>query len=119
MVSEEETRELIKQFRNNVGRRIVFNKNAFEYFWYKDWEGLEGEIVEQDVPYCVKFKIVKGCKVKSEGNIVSWDAEFGHCFDILEEVNFVIPENNHPCPKCKSLDCKGLSRLDCVIKGTI
>lgn len=40
--------------------------------------------------------------------------------EIIEEINdLVIPENKHPCPKCQSLDCKGLARLDCIVRDMI
>lgn len=37
-----------------------------------------------------------------------------HLEVIDEELSFSIPENHRPCPKCKSLECKGLDRLDCI-----
>lgn len=93
-----------------VGMKVkVANKNHIDKKVWGEWRGI---IIEAKGDYY---------ETKTTSPTASWVIGSTPKFfvDNLELVNddefkFIIPENKTACPKCKSFDCKGLSRLECL-----
>lgn len=91
------------------------------------WKGFVGRVKElsgNGSSLKVETIIVSECVSNNEpygnkpGAITFWQAYELKVVDDEPLLSFAIPDNNYPCPNCKSLSCKGLDRLDCVNRGT-
>lgn len=96
-----------------VGCKVAI-KDLVKYSAYVGWIG---EVIECDYTnQIIKIKTIESDKGgrHSIGEINTWT---WRALKIIEpEIIINLPENKHPCPRCKSLDCKGLARLDCITK---
>lgn len=114
MTAEEYTKKYL-------GRAVKLNAKR-QSTSYKDWEGI---IVEQHPePFYKDYISTQTTKqpvsdMLALGSNVLWFPEQLELIENLEDEFPVITikDNHHPCPNCKSLECKGLARLDCISKA--
>lgn len=78
----------------------------------KEWIGLISSISEGQT---ITTTTIPELQSRFNKNHI-WGNPIRNLVLIEEEVIIEIPENHHPCPKCKSVDCKGLDRIECLLK---
>lgn len=94
----------------NMNKRVKLTDASLAL--YPHYKGWEGEIV--GATEYVKTKTTIPTKTIGVGYCLDW---YPQHLEIIEDLfNIVIPENNYPCPRCKSLECKGLTRIECISK---
>lgn len=84
-------------------------------------------------PYCSWEGIVKNYSIYADDPIIellTTKADEDDCIKngrqfsvyesdlepIIDIIEFSIPDNKTICPKCKSLECNGLARLECLAR---
>lgn len=109
-------KEFVEKYQ---GRRVKMSDHTSHCYWYiKDWIGIvkglsdngRHQIITETIPELKHRFINSNDKWMFNDNLT-----------ILEEEPqiIVLPENHYPCPRCKSLSCKGLDRLDCVLSKKV
>lgn len=81
---------------------------------YSDWKDWRGVVIKSNRT-AVGTRTIVGGRCRMIGEVVWW---YPDQLEIIEEQpTIIIPENNHLCPHCKSVDCKGLAMIECVSRG--
>lgn len=96
-----------------VGQKVKLTDEALKTE-YKNWENWEGEVVKvhNKIMEVMTTRLAYHHKYDFIGKVMSWMTS---SLEPIDEIKFIIPENKTICPKCKSFDCKGLSRIECLL----
>lgn len=106
-------KEFAEKYRDKEVKLSVKTISHMGTNWDR-WRGIVKGSAWDTITTTTKISCSHGYPV---GGIVSWNVIDLVVIEEIETTNFTIPENKTICPQCKSFECKGMARLDCISRG--